>query len=219
MPLISLFIVGSLVCWFFPLFHIRILDRNSTNEASVSRGQKPRTTSASQKLETYGTATDIAELWTAFDVDASRARRRYGRQAGLGGAWYFCVHGYGTVQTIEDDQVFLSISGSAQRVGLELGLVVGNTVREAIGVKPSDFANSQDFNAVSSELNHHIEHEVIAPRRALLEKGVKIEFVGCAKISSKANLDTLLLTPIRLKIHAANSDSSSQKTASAGAAL
>jgi predicted lipoprotein len=77
--------------------------------------------------------------------------------------------------------------------------VVDNTIREAIGVKASDFANSQDFNAVSSELNRRVEQEVIAPNRAFLKVGMLVDFVGCAKIGGKSDLDPLGLIPIQLQ--------------------
>jgi predicted lipoprotein len=150
-------------------------------------------------LRTGEASTDIAQLWNAFDADATGARSQYGRQAGLGGAWFFCLRGQGTVETVEKDRVVLTATDSSRRVCLKLGVVVDNTVREAIGVKASEFANSQDFNAVSSELNRRAEQEVIASSRALLKAGVVVDFVGCAKISGKSDLDPLCLIPIRLR--------------------
>lgn len=208
----ALLICGGLVCWFFPLFHIRPLGGGKTvagassglsfqlangtpQERDANAHGKPR------RLEAYATAaTDVAQLWNAFHADTSKAKSQYGRQAGLGGAWYFCVRGQGTVESVEKSRLVLSIADSSRRVCLELGVVVDNTVREAVGIKASEFANSQDFNEVSAELNRQVEQDVIAPNRELLKQGVVIDFVGCAKIGGKSDLDPLCLVPIQLKV-------------------
>ena len=205
----SLLIAGGIACWFFPLFHIRPLGGVATEagQPSATPGQSSvldPTAHVSDlwdgPLRTGDGGTEIARLWAAFDADASKARSQYGRRAGLGGAWYFGVRGQGTVDTVEKNQVVLSVANSPRRACLELGVVVDNTVREAFGVKASDFANSQDFNAISGELNRRVEQEVIAPNRALLKPSVVVEFVGCAKIGGTSDLDPLCLIPIRLEV-------------------
>ena len=113
-----------------------------------------------------------------------KAKIQFGRQAGLGGAWYFCVRGQGTVVSVEKDQVFLTVVNSPRRVRIELGAVVDNTVREAVAIKASDFANSQEFNAVSMELNRQVEQDVIARNRANLKPGAVLDFVGCLQDQS-----------------------------------
>ena len=139
--------------------------RQASDQATTPRQSGPADPAAYVRefwdgpLRAGDAGTDIAQLWNAFDADATAARSQYGRQAGLGGAWYFCIRGQGTVETVEKDRVVLTVTDSSRRVCLELGVVVDNTVREAIGVKASDFANSQDFNAVSSELNRRAEQE------------------------------------------------------------
>ncbi len=204
----SLLMLGGLICWFFPLFHIRPLDadtREPNKQAATPRQSGPADPAAYVRefwdgpLRTGDGGTDVAQLWNAFDADTTGARSQYGRQAGLGGAWYFCLRGRGTVETLEKDCVVLTVADSSRRVCLKLGVVVDNTVREAMGVKASDFANSQDFNAVSSELNRRVEQEVIAPNRAFLKAGVLVDFVGCAKIGGKSDLDPVSLIPIQLQ--------------------
>lgn len=223
----SLLIVSGLICWFFPLFYIRTLDGVKTqgsNRATTPRQSNPADPAAFVRefwdgpMRTGDAGTDIAQLWNAFDADATGARSQYGRQAGLGGAWYFCVRGQGTVETLEKDRVVLTVTDSSRRVCFELGVVVDNTVREAIGVKASDYANSQAFNAVSSELNLRVEHEVIAANRALLKEGEVVDFVGCAKIGGKSDLDPMLLIPIQLQTRGSEKDNAGlNKDAPAGA--
>ncbi|TWU41952.1 DUF2291 family protein [Novipirellula artificiosorum] len=223
---LSLMVV-CLVCWFFPLFHIRPLDGRRAESRYLAA--TPRQSGSADPvayvrefwdgpLKAGDVGTDIAQLWNAFDADATGARSQYGRQAGLGGAWYFCVRGQGNVQTVEKDRVVLTVTGSSRNVCLELGVVVDNTVREAIGVKASGFANSQDFNAVSSELNRRAEQRVIASNRAIMKEGVVVDFVGCAKIGGKSDLDPLCLIPIQLQARASEEGNAGlNKEAPAGA--
>lgn len=206
---VSLLFVGSLACWVFPLFHIRSLDAtaNESESQATPHPSKPVDPAAyaSQiwdgRQRVGDAATEITELWNAFDADGSEARTRYGRQPGLGGSWYFCVRGQGTVAKVDKDRVVLVVTDRSRRVCLEVGVVVDNRVREAIGVKASDFANSREFNEVSSELNRRAEQEVIAANHENLKEGVVVDFVGCAEIRSKSDLDLLRLVPIQLQTH------------------
>ncbi len=103
------------------------------------------------------------------------------------------------MESIDDEQAVLSVDGSPRRVRLELGPIIGNTVREAVGVKASEFENSQEFNSFASQLNLQVEQQVISPIRDQLQLGTRVQFVGCAKINSKSELDPLRLVPIEIK--------------------
>ncbi len=203
----AMLIVGGIALWFFPLFHVRPLNVDATE----SESQAARRPSASVDPSVYAsevwsgpvragaTSTSITELWGAFDADPANARTRYGRQPGLGGAWYFCVRGQGTVEAVDSTRVVLAIADCSRRVCLDLGVVVDNRVRDAIGVKASEFANSQAFNAVSSELNRRAEQDVIAANRDQLKKGMVVDFVGCAEVRGKSDLDPLSVVPIHIQ--------------------
>lgn len=194
--LLGLFIV---VNWFFPLFHIRPLGADRQSGVDFQSANESKGNSGPHNLQAYATtATAAIALWQAFDADAAKAKKELGKQAGLGGAFFFCVRGKGTVESVEKDRVLLEVEGSPRRVCLELGVLVDNTVREAVGVKASEFNNSQDFNAVASDLNRQVEENVIAPNRELLKEGVQVDFVGCCKIGGKSDLDPLCLIPIQL---------------------
>lgn len=205
----SLLLAGGVVFWNLPLFHIRPLgdktrEATTTSATSQNDGVTDPVTFVDEvwngTLRTGDGGTEIARLWEAFEADMSQAQSQFGRQAGLGGAWYFCVRGLGTVETADKNRVVLVVANSSRRACLELGVVVDNTVREAIGVKASDFPNAQDFNAISSELNHRVEQEVIVPNRGLLIPGAVVEFVGCGKVGGNSDLDPLCLIPIRLEV-------------------
>ena len=193
----------AILCWCFPLFHIRRLGGNDSNAAAgtITSTDKPQANTLPTALAEYAkSATDVVRLWEAFDADATDAKKQFGQQAGLGGSVFFCVRGSGTVESIEKERVVLSIRGAQRRVRLEIGVVVDSTVREALGVKASKFSNSQAFNAFASELNRQVEQEVIAPNRELMKEGAVVDFVGCGKVGGKSDLDLLSLIPIHLKV-------------------
>lgn len=195
---VGMLVSASLLCWFLPLFHVRPL--GSETSGNTTRVPDQPITSVPHKLESYATGSPVTELWAKLDADFASAQKQYGQQAGLGGAWYFRVQGTGTVHSVEKNLAIVEVEGSHRRVHLELGVIVDNTVREAIGVKAKQFLNSQDFNAFSAELNRQVEEEVIKPIRQLLLDGTMVSFVGCTKVSGKSDLDPLYLIPIRLSI-------------------
>ncbi|MCA9214057.1 MAG: DUF2291 family protein [Planctomycetales bacterium] len=199
--------IGAILCYFFPLAHIRPLGKHSI-DASASNEQRSKVVDpvayvdnffASSRLRTGEGATEISQLWQAFDSDPNEAKKS-GRQVGLGGATYFCVKGRGIVTSIEKNGCIVTVPGNERQAFLSLGVLVDNTVREAIGVNVNQFANSQDFNAVSSELNLRIEQNVIQPINAQLQGGAEIEFVGCAKVRTTPDLNPLLLVPIHIAL-------------------
>lgn len=196
----------ALLCWFFPLFHIRKLGGSDANAAvAKATGEESEANSQPSRLEDYAKgATEVLQLWEAFDTDAAKAKKQFGQQAGLGGAVYFCVRGSGTVESITKDRATVLIPSNKRRVCLELGIVVDSTVRDAVGVKASKFPNSQEFNAFSSELNRQVEDAVLAPNRELVKEGAQVDFVGCGKVGGKSDLDPLSLVPILLKVSKQN---------------
>ena len=143
---------------------------------------------------------EITQLWQAYDADAEKVTQEYGRQIGLGGAAYFCVRGRGKIDAIEKNRCTVIVPGEPHQARLEIGVLVDNTVREAIGVNVNDFVNSQSFNAVSTELNRRVEEEVIEPIKDKLKVGAVVEFVGCTKIGRKSDLNPLCLVPIHLEM-------------------
>lgn len=232
----GLLVAFSILCWFLPLFHIRPLggdetggqdlqaatepvrsQQNSSQQTSSTQtSAQPTSSGAPGSLALRAKGTDVQQLWDAFDHDAVEARKQYGRQAGLGGAFYFCITGQGMIQSVEGDRVTVTIEGSPRRVCLELGVVVGNTVREALGVKASDFKNSQEFNAVSTEFNRQVEQDIIATHRDRLRPGALVQFTGCAKLGDQSDLNPICLVPIQLTVHGLESTSAGTSAKASG---
>jgi predicted lipoprotein len=149
----------------------------------------------------FGNAVDIEDLFKAVARNAGQAQSEFGRQIGLGGAYFLLVRGSGHVEEVSSDYCTLKISGRSRRARIRLGVVVGNAVRDSTGlVDVNQFANSQDFNNLSADLNQRVETHVIAPSRERLRVGARVSFVGCARVSDDRDFDPLSLIPVHLDI-------------------
>jgi predicted lipoprotein len=68
-------------------------------------------------------------------------------------------------------------------VALVVGPVVGNAVRDASGLlSTGDFADSQHFNELATELNRLAEEGPVTDLRSSAEVGRTVEFVACGEI-------------------------------------
>ena len=181
--------IGAAVLWcFFPPFRIKP-DRRCWKPAPGLRRAASPVNVADYAEEfwndrlpgAFGHAVDIEELFAAVDRDAGQARSKFGRQVGLGGACFLFIRGTGRVEEVAADYCTLKIGEGPRRVRIRTGVVVGNAVRDSTGlVDVNQFANSQDFNNLSAELNGRVEANVIAPARERLRVGARVRFVGCA---------------------------------------
>jgi len=83
------------------------------------------------------------------------------------------------------------------QVSLETGNVFGNAVRDGTGLlNVNDFPNSQDFNALSTEINRRIEQQVLPELRKRAAVGATVRFVGCAEITDEdTDLQPLRIVP------------------------
>ncbi|MBM4091414.1 MAG: DUF2291 domain-containing protein [Planctomycetes bacterium] len=186
---------------FFPLFHVVPLDQAGQRAAG-----KPLDPVAlvdrfwAERLSPGGTrAVDAVELVAAMQQDRNSARRTHGRSVGVGGAYYYFVAGTGRVTSVEKDSVRLSLRDDPPQVevALETGKIFGNAVRDGTGLwNVNDFPNSQDFNALSSEINHRIEQQVLPALRKKATVGATVRFVGCAEIMDEdTDLHPLRIVP------------------------
>jgi hypothetical protein len=199
----GLFGLIVVLCWFIPLFHIRRLGGlPAIDERANITETKTSPSTRSRDLDEYlAKAIPITKIWDAFDSDFTKAKVQFGEQAGLGGGTFLCIRGAGKIASIRKDHAVVTMDGNQRQVWLELGVVVDNTVRDALGVKAAEFNNAQEFNAFSSALNRQVELDVIEPNRSLLKEGVQVSFVGCAKIATKTDLDSLKIVPIQLQVN------------------
>ena len=159
-----------------------------------------------QLSPTFEQATEATELIAAIKQDSDAARQSFGRSVGIGRVYFYFFHGAGTITAVEKTGVAVSCTAPEDKADLVMktGLLFGNTVRDATGqLSASDFANSQDFNAVSKELNRIVEEQVQPDLRAKAKVDGKIRFVGCAEVRA-SNKVLLPLTVIPLQVEFAN---------------
>ncbi len=203
-------IVTSVVLYFWPLFRIRRIDNRTSGGGNASGLDPSIKHTAGALLEAFWneqlpeatkSATKVEELFALASTDAQAARKKYGREVGLGGPTYFFVRGTGTIESVDEDQCRLRLQDRAQRIVLVLGVLSGNAVRDATGlIRVESFPNSQDFNNVSAELNRRCEASVIEPIRSQLVVGALVDFVGCGKVSEGDSWDALELIPVQLSL-------------------
>ena len=151
--------------YFLPLFHVVPLDqaRQRAEGKAIDPAAFVDRFWTERLIPGATQAVDAAELVTAIGQDRKSARRAHGRSVGVGGAYYYFVAGTGRVISVEKDSVRLSLRDDQPllQVSLEAGKIFGNAVRDGTGLLSiNDFPNSQDFNALSSEINLRIEQQL-----------------------------------------------------------
>lgn len=74
----------------------------------------------------------------------------------------------------------------------------GNAVRDGSGLLDiSDFANVQDFNAISAEINSRVESKVFPLLQANAVVGKVVHFVGATEVADSAGAPSgLQLVPV-----------------------
>jgi len=204
--IIALLILFSVLCKFFPLFHIISLKRaeieknpgvfNATNFANTFWSEK--------LLKSFVHATGVKELLFAIRTDPAGAQKKYARSLSLGGGYFYYLHGQGRVLSVNDNGIALAIDTGATNaeVVLETGMIFGNAVRDGTGLlNASDYPNLEDFNNVSAELNKLVQSRVLPVLRTHAQVGSMINFVGCAEVDEDTtDLNPLQVVPIQADV-------------------
>jgi predicted lipoprotein len=192
--------VASVLSWFFPLFHVVPLRQNQQQQAGFDPVSFSRQFWQEKLLPATAKATSVEELAVGLATDDKAVRQRYGRSPGLGATTYFFVKGTGHVTAIEKENISVTLDTQPMcSVNLFTGLLFGNAVRDASDLLDgSAFGNSQDFNAISTELNHRVETEVIPALREKASIGKAIQFAGCVALDEGTAPKTLQVIPIKV---------------------
>jgi predicted lipoprotein len=125
-------------------------------------------------------------LSAALRQNPESALAQYGRRLGLSRTHYCLISDTGRVVALSPGTVALAFNSSdpAPAVLLESGPIFGNAVRDGTGLLDvSQYPNSQDFNAISSEINQRIERLVLPALRTQAVLGATLRFAGCAEIT------------------------------------
>lgn len=203
--LIMILMAGSLaVTWFFPLFHVVSLEelRTARSAAKFDAADFAREFWEKQLVPVFDQAADAAELINQIKADPKSARTTHGKTVGIGRSYFYFLRGEGNITAVDKAAVAVSCVAPDDQpeVLLKTGLLFGNTIRDATGqLKAGDFANSQDFNAISKELNRRVEEQVQPSLKDEAQVGQRVRFVGCAEIRASSS-DVLPLTVIPLQV-------------------
>ena len=192
-----------MLLYFLPLFRIVPLgqaeQRGNLKSAEFEATTFVGTFWNEQLIPGASKAVEVSKLIGAIEQDHQAARGAHGRSLGLSGTYFYFLSGTGQVISVEKNTVGLSIDDDSTQaeVLLETGLIFGNAVRDGTGLLDvNDFANSQDFNAISTELNRRIETDVLPKLREKATVGSTIRFVGCAQITDEGtDLSPLRVVP------------------------
>jgi predicted lipoprotein len=189
--------------YFFPLFHVVPLSETRPAEAAFEAAAYVDRFWSERLIPGTARAVDAEELVSAIGRDRQFARRTYSRSVGLGSVYYYFIKGTGRIVSVEKDFVGLSLRDDqpAVQISLATGNIFGNAVRDGTGLLDvNEFANSQDFNAVSSEINRRIEEQVLPDLRQRAAIGAGVRFVGCVEIIEETDLRPLRIVPFIVEL-------------------
>jgi predicted lipoprotein len=197
---ISLAVLGIL-CWQFPLFHVVSLKqaRREKQAEVFDAGKFAKTFWLKKLLPAASKAVDAKLLLAAIQSGPAAAKSKYARTVGLSDSYLYFLRGDARIVAASDDEISLAVTKGATNaeIVMEIGPVFGNAVRDGTGLlNPSDYPNSQDFNAISSALNHLVETRVL-PKLRDAKAGMSVRFAGCAEVDDEStDLHPLHVTPI-----------------------
>lgn len=204
------FIIGAIVvlgvlCWVFPPFHVRSLKK--VRAAAASQEFNPTNFVAGfwtdQLLPATKQAADAAKVVATIQQNPKDVRKQFGRSVGIGSTYYLFLSGTARVVSASDDSIGLSLenTGDSVDISVTIGPVFGNAVRDSMGLlNPSDYPNAQDYNAISSVLDHLVETKVLPEFQKIAKVGARVQFAGCAEVDDEdMDLKPLNLVPVFVK--------------------
>jgi predicted lipoprotein len=194
----------ALLFWLFPLFHVVPLRQAQQQQQSQNFDHAlfARNFWKEKLLPATEISPRISELWNALANDPAAARKQFGHSPGMSSVAYFLVQGSGRIAKTDKDGVQIKLDGTNPPIAnLSTGLIFGNAVRDCTQlVNGSDFPNSQDFNDISTELNHIVETEVIPLLKEKAAPGRTVHFAGALEIEEGDVPKAPLITPVKVVI-------------------
>lgn len=153
-----------------------------------------------------GTATLIKEA----NGDFTSVAKKYGRYSmGESGALSFIVKGSGVIKKAkvrDKGSGYLEleepgVDSSSNTIRIQIGPVYkGMAVRDSISlINYADFKNQEQWAAVSVAFFNLVSKEVVAPVKASLKEGARVEYTGCFTVSD-IDPSRLEIVPVSLKV-------------------
>lgn len=197
---IAVCIIGIILI-LFPPFHIVPLDQART--AAQSHAFNPSRFAAdfwkNQLTKSFDKAFEAEEVLDAIRLDYQAARLRYARVVGLGGPGHYFLKGSGRIIAVHQREVEIALDGNNSDqadIILLTSMIFGNEVLNATGlISRSQFPKTNDYNAISAQVNNIVETQVAPPFLEKAKVGANVQFVGC---STQISDDDPVPIPMRL---------------------
>jgi len=149
-------------------------------------------------------AVNLGFLISLLETEPESAFNQFSNALAIGQIRYFLVEGEGTILNIGEDAVVVQLKSSTANHSVKIvtEFVYGNAIRDASGLlNLNDFANTGEFNSISTEVNKIIRKEVLPPFIAKAAQGQVIKFTGAIELHEKQfELNAIEILPIRLSI-------------------
>ncbi len=199
---IGLLIVGGL-CWLFPPFRVVPLSQAQRRRlgAAFDAPAVARAFWDQKLLPATARAVPIRELLIVLAQDPAVAKQRFGRALGLSSTTCFFIQGSGRIAAVDKEGITVALEDVPAGTGVRLSTepLFGNAVRDATGLLDvNEFPNSQDFNAVSAELNRLVEADVLPALRSHAAAAKIIRFAGCFEVEEGPVPKTLRIIPVKI---------------------
>ncbi len=138
---------------------------------------------------TFSKAIDLAITLEAFENEffekgSAVTINKYSHSQGVSSVAYMLQKFSGKVNEVTEEKIVLAVSNSrTNNYSFNIGNYFGNGVRDATGlIKMGDFANTMDYNMVSTELNKIVKTHVILPVKNKIKINDSLTIVGCVEI-------------------------------------
>lgn len=141
------------------------------------------------------------ELLALLNSNPDQAFEKFGHKLGISKTWYFMVKGTGTIESVDEEFLLVSLSDSL-KIKVATDFIFGNAIREGSGkVNINDFLNMTDFNSVSVAINKMAKEKVVTRLKKAAKAGQQIDFAGAFELSEEnTELESILLIPVSVKL-------------------
>ncbi len=147
-------------------------------------------------------ATDVTELAPALLADPAAAAASYGVDVG-GAAVSYPITATGTVAEVDEDFAVIAVDGvpDGTVVRVPLGTALSGTpVRDAAGLRFSDFPGQTDYQSVANELGLQVREEVLTPADLPSLSGQEVTVTGAYTPGGPAG--SFLVQPVTIEVAA-----------------
>ncbi|MFX0557778.1 DUF2291 family protein [Maribacter sp. CXY002] len=134
--------------------------------------------------------------------DISGYCEKNGKRLGISDAYNFIVEGKGTVSSIEEEYVVLTLeNGSGMYIATDF--IFGNAIRDGSAMANiGDYQNTMDFNTISIELNTIVRETIVAPFKSRVKENDTISFKGAVTVAiTDPRLNSLKVIPLSINFN------------------